>query len=325
MSDQRSSSDISSISKRRRRVRHTQRSTQSTQRTESTSKLPFRLSYFFPTFATSTSTNSNPESLMLVETELKQSKKAFIMGTNYKGTENSLKACINDCKRVSSTFESMGYQIYPFYSEKTPDCSKVMSELNAWFGSLKENDIALFYYSGHGSHVDNIPGTSNNSSSNGSEPDGQDEILFLGNNCFVLDDHLRKLIQKIPSTTKLLLIFDCCESGSMVDFPYRYNGLTKHVDSKHRFGASTIAISGCLDGKVSYEARGTGFLTDSIIKTVTSLKRRRTLRFNTGYIKTWFDFYLKVRRNMPRQDPEDDPQEIQLSYVKEADLDEFWL
>lgn len=288
------------------------------------SKLPFRLSYFFPTFSTSSSSSTNPESLLLVENEQKQERKAFIMGTNYQNTGDSLSACIKDCKRMSTTLKSLNYQITPFFSEKAPDCTEAKTQIESWFASLKEDDIAIFYYSGHGSHLPDVK-TANNSSSANSEPDGQDEILYLGATCFILDDYLRKLIQKLPSTVQILFIFDCCESGSMVDFPFRYSGIHKHVDSKHRFNVSAIAISGCLDGKVSYEANGTGYLTDSIIRTINTLKRKRSLRFNSSYIKSWFDFYLKVRRNMTKGHPDEEPQEIQLSYTKEVDLDRFWL
>lgn len=296
---------------------------------KSKKRLPFGISYLFPTFSTSTSSSSNPESLFLLEKEakaVKASKKAFIMGTNYKLTRDKLDACINDCKKMETTLKSLNYEIHPFYSETVPECAQVISEITSWFASLKDNDIGVFYYSGHGSHVPDQKDKSN-SSSKGSEPDGNDEALYFGPKCFIIDDFLRKQLQKLPETIRILCIFDCCESGSMIDMPYRYQGLTKNVDSKHKFKAKIITISGCSDGKVSYEANGSGFLTSSITKVVRGLKRKIRLGVGSSNIKTWLDFYLKLRENMPGLSDanDDEPQELQLSYSREEDLENFWL
>ena len=243
-------------------------------------------------------------------------KKALVMGTNYLGTNNKLTCCVKDCIRMSKMLESMGYTVRRFYSQKTPVCQVVFESLDRWFAELKPGDKAVFYYSGHGTHVE---GDKSNS-----EEDNNDEALFIGNNCLVLDDYLRKLVQSVPAGVELTCIFDCCESGTMLDMPLRYEKSEKFVDNDHVFLADVVVLSGCRDGKYSYESDGTGHLTDAVIRTIGALQNKRTRGGKRlKIVMNWYDFYLQVYDNMIKN--EEWKQEIQLSYSSDAAIQKFWL
>ena len=68
-------------------------------------------------------------------------------------------------------------------------------------------------YSGHGSHV---------LDTNGDEIDNRDEVLCLANYSagMITDDwlHQKFLKQITDENLKMIMVFDCCHSGTQMDF-----------------------------------------------------------------------------------------------------------
>lgn len=211
------------------------------------------------------------------------SRKAFIFGSDYKGSEEALQSCVADCTRISEALKSKSFTVEPHWSDAALDWPKIQSSLTAFVKSLKSGDKAIVYYSGHGLQVKD---------NNGDEEDGNDEAVYTGNEVYVRDDDLRSIFQLAVAGVKLLVVFDCCHSGSMLDLPYRINDMALKKESNFTFRADIICISGCFDTEVSYEARGTGFLTDCFVKLLT----RWSPKINPSM--PWMDFYIRLSSDL---------------------------
>lgn len=79
--------------------------------------------------------------------------------------------------------------------------------LRLWAG-----DTIFISYSGHGSNiVDN----------NGDERDERDEVLFTGDLKIISDDELNTIFKQVKSGVNVYCVFDCCNSGSIIDLKTR--------------------------------------------------------------------------------------------------------
>ena len=50
-------------------------------------------------------------------------------------------------------------------------------------------------------------------------------------------------------------MFDCCHSGTIMDFPYNINDSSSSADKKYEMKASCVCLSGCRDNQYSYESQ----------------------------------------------------------------------
>ncbi len=116
------------------------------------------------------------------------------------------------------------------------------------FANTNKNSELWFSYSGHGSHY-----------FSSFEKDNQDEIICPSDyniSGFISDNWLRKeFLDKLPSDCKMVVLMDCCHSGSNMDLPYclENNKIQKREDTSNKMEAKVIKLSGCLDDQVSMD------------------------------------------------------------------------
>ena len=109
----------------------------------------------------------------------------------------------------------------------------------------KFNNIYI-YYTGHGYQV---------LERNNDDKDGKDEVIIPSNHTtgLILDDEIFNLVQKYMKKNKRVrMIMDCCNSGTLVDLPFR-NNIFNYRNNKLSINGDIIAISGCRDEQYSYE------------------------------------------------------------------------
>jgi hypothetical protein len=125
---------------------------------------------------------------------------------------------------------------------------------------------------------------------------------------YVLDDEMRKLIdQYLKPGVKLLMFFDSCHSGTMLDLKYHYldsdnyENITMNANVDETKG-QVITISGCKDSQYSADTivnlngrqnMNSGAMTYAFLKTMQEfgagisfrilLQKMRTLLQNDGY------------------------------------------
>lgn len=235
------------------------------------------------------------------------SSKAFIFGSNYRNTSAALKACVRDCQRMSESLKARGYEIIQKWSEDPLVKSQIHNDLKQFLKSLKPGDKAIVYYSGHGFQIPDI---------SGDEPDGKDECIYLGAS-YISDDEFRLLLQTVPAGINILCVFDCCHSGTILDLPLQYEQLKVRRENNFHFKANILCISGCADPNVSFEANGTGYLTDCFIKTLQDWKPILSTKL------PWADFYLRISSRLIEHS--NAKQFAQLSLSQPNVLRTFWL
>uniref|UniRef100_A0A6C0IYR9 Peptidase C14 caspase domain-containing protein n=1 Tax=viral metagenome TaxID=1070528 RepID=A0A6C0IYR9_9ZZZZ len=106
-------------------------------------------------------------------------KKIFLFGSNYKGTDAELQACLSDCRSIRDFFKTHGYLVEEYLSEKTLSWTDLKPKLTAWIQSLRSGDAGVIYYSGHGFQLKD---------KSGDEKDGQDEAIYFSEKSYATDD-----------------------------------------------------------------------------------------------------------------------------------------
>jgi hypothetical protein len=151
---------------------------------------------------------------------------------------DSLAGCVNDAQSMLDYLkQEEGFDLeVKFLKNEEATKKAVTDNLKRHLGQAGENDVALFYYSGHGLQEHADPELWKE------ETDGKLECLICYNKedepCLLADKELRYLIHEIASGTRdqpkktpphILTIFDCCHSGENTR-----NGFMTSNDTRER-------------------------------------------------------------------------------------------
>lgn len=215
-----------------------------------------------------------------------KNKKALLIGINYENTNFQLNGCINDISLIETYLKTKGFSDTTLITDKTeikPTKANILSSIEKFLTSAKDDDILYFHYSGHGSIIKD---------NNGDENDGFDETIVSKDLILITDDELISLIkQKLNKKTTLFAVFDSCHSGTMLDLKYTFSDSLSIVDSPKYddISPNIIMISGCKDSQTSAEKfisnKVYGLLTWSINETLTKNKNL-----------TWKSLYTSVKK-----------------------------
>jgi hypothetical protein len=150
---------------------------------------------------------------------------------NVRNAEN-LNGCVNDAKSISAVLnKKYGFQnnyIDTLYNRNATR-NAILSSLQKLYDSSKEGDVAVLYYSGHGSHVKN---------SLTSKLEKQDQTI-VPSDTYVDSVHdirgpeLNRYFNLfVDKKVKLTVIFDCCESGSLARGPNETKSKSRFLESE---------------------------------------------------------------------------------------------
>jgi len=196
------------------------------------------------------------------------------IGLNYTGTQNALRGCLNDANDWANQFRPVLTSAPMLLLEQLATKANIIAELSKVLGKLTAGDTAIVTYSGHGTY---IPDQS------GDETDRRDEALCpwdMQRN-LLLDDELKDIVSQRVDGSRVLLITDCCHSGTMTRnsefqpdrgepryIPFSdltccmcseaVDRITSQARAARSFARSTdsglVHLSGCQDDQVSYDA-----------------------------------------------------------------------
>jgi hypothetical protein len=190
-------------------------------------------------------------------------KHALLIGINYINQPTMrLNGCINDVKRTAEFLKSRrGFKD----SEITMMTDDVHSTNLTKSGILNQLlllalqskrlnlDYCYIHYSGHGTcRLD----TSNDELDNFDEGLVSTDFHRVG--CIV-DDSLYAVLTRFNPKTKVVCMFDCCHSGSILDLPVAYDeGIEvssgqKNNNKLSRLPPNVFMISGCMDNQTSLD------------------------------------------------------------------------
>jgi len=203
-------------------------------------------------------------------------KKALLVGINkYRPDLNAdLRGCVNDVEMIRYLLvNKFGFEpdnIRAIVDDRATR-SNILQRLQWLINGTKEGDFLVFQFSGHGSQVRDRNGDELN--------DHLDEILCpydLDWNNPLTDDILSGIFSKLPRGVKLLMLADCCHSGTiareignpryekarfiMPPFDIKSRSLNKELPRRKLASKAQgdtqriILISGCRDDQTSADA-----------------------------------------------------------------------
>ena len=188
--------------------------------------------------------------------EFKMSKKALLIGINYKGTSSELNGCINDAERMKAFLLTKGYKeanirMFTDDTNKKPTKYRILKELLRLI--LSGASSLFFHYSGHGSWVWD---------QNEDEEDGKDETLVpidYTSNGMLTDDELRGILCCVKKNQQLTCLLDMCHSSSSCDLKYnlyeRNGQFSMFPNNRDReTNGKVLMWSGCMDSQTSADA-----------------------------------------------------------------------
>lgn len=175
----------------------------------------------------------------------------FSVGLNYPGTEYSLNGCHNDVETIKKTFydpkNHKGIYCKMIDQTSKPTFENIKNEIAVIYSMIKAGDTFMFTFSGHGGQVKD---------SNRDESDGKDECIYDAEFNKILDDDLYKiLVEPLPNGVNLVVVLDCCHSGTGLDLSWIYTPFKgETVESGKICSKKVYCISGCMDPQTSADA-----------------------------------------------------------------------
>lgn len=158
----------------------------------------------------------------------------FIICNNYTKPQYQLgTGPINDAVTVAIHHKKMGYNIV-YLHNSTP------VQFKKWLKFILQNtttDLTIFY-TGHGSQIRD---------KSGDEEDGYDEVILFDDG-YVIDDELANYIVKYAHGQRIVLLTDCCHSGSIWD-------IQSILARKEAVSPNIISISAAMDNQTSKQTK----------------------------------------------------------------------
>jgi hypothetical protein len=236
---------------------------------------------------------------------------------HYQGWSGELNACEADARDMAEIAKSKKFSVKTLLT-KAATRTKVLGEIARAAKALKEGDIFMMSYSGHGGQLPDL---------NNDEPDAQDETWCLYDGELV-DDEIYAQLGRFIRGVRILAFSDSCHSGSVVKLAYyqgttaaRSSGLSaqairyrfmppdvalrtyrgnkifydkilkniKLKDSIETVKASVLLISGCQDNQLSQDGDFNGLFTSQLLRVW------KDGAFKGNYKK----FHREILRRMP--------------------------
>lgn len=231
-------------------------------------------------------------------------KKALLIGIDYINFNENMRlyGCINDANLIASTIiDAYDYEkknIRMIRDDSTnnslkPTKENIYREMDNILSSDAEE--IWIHYSGHGTYRPD---------DDGDERDNMDEIIIpidYETEGVISDDMFYELLNK-NKNSKIILTFDCCNSGSLFDLPWRFeyenNNFKKYSERTNTLSNKNIIMfSACRDSQLAIDTwddekrMSTGGMTPCLIDSL------RFNRFNVAIFKLFKDMceYQKIR------------------------------
>ncbi len=176
---------------------------------------------------------------------------ALFVGIDDYPNVSKLKGCVNDVSKIKLFLEqrltAQGDTFHPkLLTDQAATRENVIHSFRQHLGQAGPNDVAFFYYAGHGAQAPTPPELGH------LEPDGLDETLVcydsrLPGKFDLADKELSLLISEVAANgTHVTIILDCCHSGGGTRFipsPEVDVRLTK-VDKRERTWQDYLLFEG---------------------------------------------------------------------------------
>jgi len=190
-------------------------------------------------------------------------KKALLIGIDYVNTPDvSLRGCINDIiimrNMLIDAYDYESGDITILRDDASdfiiPTKNNILEQINLLANTSKNLEEIWFHYSGHGSQI-HFQNSNNNTNSTTFS-----DVIIPSNyreEGFILDTDILSALQKIQC--RVIMIFDCCHSGSICDMPWSFsfsnNSVSTSKTNKVQIENQHIyVLSGCRDNETSADS-----------------------------------------------------------------------
>lgn len=239
--------------------------------------------------------------------------RAFLFGLNYKTNLSKnlppLQGCINDVNDMATFLKTkVGIAACEVITDEDPKTRRdttFSGMINKLYSisttTWRENlDYVWIHFSGHGTFTPSM-----------TEEDGRDECLvpcdaaIVGN--VIKDDTVSAVFRSFNPRTRVVAVFDCCNSGTMGDLPMSWlspNAQKREATSDMWTARASqlpriITFSACLDSQVAADAlidgnRFGGALTTSLLQV---LERLRSQSQNVNVFDTLDMLRVQLTQN----------------------------
>jgi len=176
-------------------------------------------------------------------------KTALLIGINYANSNNDLWGCINDTKDLEELLTTkMGFDRVTVLLEEQATRKNILRALHEHCVAthLSGGDKTLFLsYSGHGASVGDL--------GDQDETNGKDEVMVPYDHKIIRDDEIHDAIRLCHPETNVVMLWDCCFSGTIGDLRYRYVSGNHWVEENPHstLAGRVLMLSGCDDEQLS--------------------------------------------------------------------------
>lgn len=180
--------------------------------------------------------------------------RAILIASDYAQTDTPLDCVRFNGVQMQQLLQRCGIQEVHTLFQNDVTKSKIVDTVQSVGSQCGPDDTVFIYFLGHGDYQDD---------KDGDEADGQDEVLCLVGDDpsqwdYMSDDEWSQLItSSVPSETRILIVTDCCHSGSMADMA--------RPEWKDR---EAINIAGCADDETSMDTGSGSFMTNCLVKAI---------------------------------------------------------
>ncbi len=241
---------------------------------------------------------------------------ALCVGINdYPGTDSDLGGCIADAKDWADyLLRKHGADTSQLLNDGASK-DRIVDKLKEHVAALKEDDVFVFTYSGHGTWMPDL---------DGDEPDGRDEALCpydMSETNLLLDDELHEIFHERHPKSRIVMITDSCHSGTVFRLagpvgakrkirylpPANFVRDPKVLALISQIGVShgpaptnrplpnLVHLSGCSDKQFSYDTEFGGKPNGAFTRTVLNI-------LETGTVKTYRELATAVKAALPSYD-----------------------
>ena len=125
--------------------------------------------------------------------------RALLIGNTYPNETNHLPGCDNDARAMASMLSRMPGTPYKVSVQLNLSDSRMISAISDTFAGADDNDVSLFYFSGHGAN----------------SPDTAFHGALVGTlHTYLSVSRLKEALDQVPG--KKIVIIDSCHSGAMI-------------------------------------------------------------------------------------------------------------
>jgi hypothetical protein len=193
----------------------------------------------------------------------------IILALDYKMTENPL-TCTIDGRNVEALARECGVQDLTVLTDEQCTVENVKRTVEEVASRCDDDDMFIFYYSGHGTNLKD---------QSGDEADGQDEAFCFVDEqgqisyetCYTDDDFSDLLLDNLHPETRVLILTDCCHSGTIADLS-KGDWASRHA----------ISMTGCADNQTSGDIGKGGIFTHSMLMATQKLQQEGEEEYSVG-------------------------------------------